>query len=48
MMHTPESYASEWATLTGRSESEVYIPLALREPEEPTLDELRALLKGES
>lgn len=30
MMHTAESYASEWATLTGRSESEVYVPVALR------------------
>lgn len=47
MMHTAKSYAAEWATLTGRSESEVYVPVALREePAEPTLDELRALLKG--
>lgn len=30
MMHTAESYASEWATLTGRSESEIYVPVALR------------------
>lgn len=49
MRDTAESYAAEWATLTGRSESEVYVPVALREePAELTLDELRALLRGES
>ena len=30
MMHTAESYAAEWATLTGRSERDVYVPVALR------------------
>lgn len=30
MMHTAESYAAEWATLTGRSERDVYVPEALR------------------
>lgn len=30
MMHTPESYAAEWATLTGRPASQVYVPEALR------------------
>ncbi len=33
MMHTADSYRSEWATLTGRSEREVYVPVALRGPE---------------
>lgn len=47
-MHTAQSYAAEWSTLTGRSESEIYVPVALREPEEPTLDELREALRGES
>lgn len=32
MMHTADGYRSEWATLTGRSESEIYVPVALREP----------------
>lgn len=32
MMHTAESYRREWATLTGRPESDVYIPEALRGP----------------
>lgn len=31
MMHTAESYRAEWATLTGKSEREIYIPVALRE-----------------
>ena len=30
MMHTAESYAAEWATLTGRPASQVYVPVALR------------------
>lgn len=28
---TAESYRAEWATLTGKSEREIYIPVALRE-----------------
>lgn len=31
MMHTSQSYRAEWATLTGKSEREIYIPTALRE-----------------
>lgn len=30
MMHTAESYRAEWATLTGKSEREIYVPEALR------------------
>lgn len=32
MMDSEESYRREWAALTGRSESDIYIPQALREP----------------
>lgn len=35
MMHTESSYRKHWAALTGRSESEVYVPAALRERLEP-------------
>lgn len=31
MNDTEESYRKEWATLTGRAESDIYIPTALRE-----------------
>jgi len=31
--HTAESYRREWATLTGKSEREIYVPKALREEE---------------
>jgi len=34
MNDTEESYRKEWATLTGRSESDIYIPEALRKGEE--------------
>lgn len=34
MNDTEESYRKEWATLTGRPESDIYIPEALREPKE--------------
>lgn len=30
MMHTAESYLAHWATLTGKSPSEIYVPEALR------------------
>lgn len=30
MMHTAQSYRAEWATLTGKSEREIYVPEALR------------------
>lgn len=30
MRHTAESYKAEWATLTGKSEREIYVPEALR------------------
>jgi hypothetical protein len=40
VVHTNESnYRKEWATLTGRSEREIYVPLALRTtpaPQPPT------------
>lgn len=28
------AYRKEWATLTGKSEREIYVPFALRDPEE--------------
>lgn len=33
MISTEQSYRREWATLTGKSESEIYVPEAIREPE---------------
>jgi hypothetical protein len=33
MNNTEASYRREWATLTGKSESEIYVPEAIREPE---------------
>ena len=30
MMHTAESYKSEWATLTGKPAREIYVPESLR------------------
>lgn len=42
------AYRKEWATLTGKSEREIYVPVALRDPEpELTLEELRAALTGQ-
>ncbi len=32
-----EQYRTEWATKTGRAPSEIYVPLALRDPEPETL-----------
>lgn len=32
MNHSEVSYRKHWAVLTGKSESEIYVPLALREP----------------
>ena len=46
MNDTEASYRREWATLTGKSESEIYVPEAIREPEQPSLDVLRALLSA--
>lgn len=34
MNDTEESYRKEWATLTGRSESDIYIPKDIREDSE--------------
>lgn len=34
MKHTRQSYAKEWATLTGRSEKDIYIPKGLGDPED--------------
>lgn len=31
MISTEQSYRREWATLTGKSESEIYVPEAIRE-----------------
>lgn len=31
MQQTEQSYRREWATLTGKSESEIYVPEALRD-----------------
>jgi hypothetical protein len=46
MRHTEESYRREWATLTGKSEREIYVPRALREEE--TCPELSAPSAGTS
>ena len=32
-----QAYRKEWATLTGRSESEIYVPEGIRVSEQPTL-----------
>lgn len=39
-------YREHWATLTGRPAREVYVPLALRDPEpvEPPLDAVQEML----
>lgn len=42
MQHTAESYRREWATLTGKSEREIYVPEALRPS--PLEAEIRQLI----
>lgn len=44
MLNNAEQYRQEWAVKTGRPASEVYVPEALREEPEPTLEELRRAL----
>lgn len=44
MNHTEESYRREWATLTGKSEREIYVPEALRTFEEGEV----AVLNGQA
>lgn len=38
MMHTAQSYARQWATLTHTTPAAVYVPEALRSPESLTLE----------
>lgn len=35
MMHTAESYQNYWAALTGKNPSDIYVPEALEEMENP-------------
>lgn len=44
MMHTAQSYKAEWATLTGKSEREIYVPVALRDSRRAPAQEEPAVL----
>lgn len=47
-MNTEEQYRQEWAVKTGRPESDIYVPEAIREPSRPSLQGLRAQVTGEA
>lgn len=46
MTKDAQEYVNGWASMTGRSPSEVYVPLALREPKEASSDPGTVVLYG--